>query len=107
MSIISNIQGTLTQTQLTQQLQQQMGDQGRVQQNVGELQNQMEQDERQNSVNEQENVDLAQLSDRDEEAQKRKNKNKKKTLEQQEQPKNQAFHEGSYMLGGGLINTQA
>jgi len=97
----------MTQTQQAQQVQQQQGDQGRVQQNVGELQNKVEQNERLNSVNEQEDVDLAQLSDRDEEAQGRKQKKKKKTLEQQEGKVDESFNAGSVMLGGGLINTQA
>jgi hypothetical protein len=42
MSIVNNIQGTLTQGQQTQQVQQQHGDQAKVQQEQGEVQTKQE-----------------------------------------------------------------
>jgi hypothetical protein len=106
MSIINNIQGTLTQTHQIQQMNQQAMDHSKVQQQVGELQNEIEQDEKRNSINEQEDVDLAQMNKDGKNNDPRKRHQKKKTLEELEKD---AEHQREWRggLGGGLIDTQA
>jgi hypothetical protein len=104
MSIVNNIQGSLTQNQQSQQVQQQQGDSSKVQQQQGEVQSQQEGEVKKNSVSKQEDVDFAEVGKDSKEKDQRKNKNKKKTLEESNK---QNPTQGSMMFGGGLIDTQA
>jgi hypothetical protein len=105
MSIINNIQGTLTQTQNIQQLQQQQGDVSKVQQQVGEIKTQEDSELRKNSISEQEDVDMDGLSkDKESGGQQKGRKGRKKTLDElmkeDSSPRDPS-------MGGGLIDTQA
>ena len=105
MSIINNIQGTLTQTHNIQQLQQQQGDVSRVHQQVGEIKTQEDSEVRKNSISKQEDVDLGELhKDKEGESGKKHNKSRKKTLDEL---KKEAEEFPDRPLGGGLIDTQA
>ena len=105
MSIISNIQGTLTQAHQVQHLNQQALDKTNVQQQFGEVQNEVEHEEKRHSINEQENANLAQMDKDGTNKDQRKRHPKKKILADQEQPN--ANKEWRVGLGGGLIDTQA
>jgi hypothetical protein len=104
MSVVNNIQGTLTQTQQPSQVQQQQGEQAKVQQEQGEVLQRQEVETKKNSVSKQEDAKFAKLSNDSKEKDNRKSKNKKKTLEDSN---NQPPVPGSMMFGGGLIDTQA
>lgn len=107
MSVVNNIQGTLTQTQNVQQLQQQQGDAAKVQQTIGEVQNNKEQAEKSQTVNAQEDANPTRLENKKEggQQQQKHKKGRKPTLDQQPQDENP----GNLGLlgGGGLIDTQA
>lgn len=105
MSVVNNIQGTLTQNQQPQQVQQQQGDHARVQQEAGEVRNKQEQEVKQNTISQQEDVDLAKLGKDEKEKKKEKNKGKKKTLESDEDAKMDP--KNSLMFGGGLFDMKA
>lgn len=105
MSVINNIQGSMTQSQQPQQIQQQQGDQARVQQDAGQVQTKNEEELRKNSISKQEDVEFSQVKDESQEKDQRKNKRKQKTLEEQQEEDN--LRKGSLMFGGGLIDTQA
>ncbi len=104
MSIINNIQGTLTQTQQIQHLNQQQLDKAHLQQQLGEVQNEVEHDEKRNTINEQENLDMGQLSIDGEKWDPRRRNPKKKTLEEEKAENEIQWKSG---LGGGLIDTKA
>jgi hypothetical protein len=105
MSIINNIQGTLTQTQTVLQLQQQQGDVSRIHQQVGELKTQEDSEIKKNSISEQDDVNLGELhKDKEGGSDQKHNKRRKKTLDQL---KEEAEQFPDRPLGGGLIDTQA
>ena len=105
MSIINNIQGTLTQTHQIQHLNQQALDKANMQQHLGEVQNEVEHDEKRNSINEQENANLAQMDKDGNNKDPRKRHPKKKPLSDQDKsPQTNEWRAG---LGGGLIDTLA
>ena len=105
MSIINNIQGTLTQSHQVQHLNQQALDKTNVQQHLGEVQNEVEHDEKRHSINEQENANLAQMDKDGTNKDARKRHPKKKILADQDP--SVAPTEWRAGLGGGLIDTQA
>jgi hypothetical protein len=106
MSVVNNIQGSLTQTQQAQQLNQQQTDQPRVAQQQGEAQNAQEQVVKKESITTQENVDLQSLHrEQEKEKEKKNRKQRKKTLDQMGQQEDTNNY--GTRFGGGLIDTQA
>lgn len=108
MSIINNIQGTLTQTQGIQQLQQQHGDLSRVQQHIGEVKSEQENEIKQKTINEQEDVEMGSLHKDKEKGGKQKNpKGRKRTIDEfdGDQTKKAPWTDG--MKGHGILDVQA
>lgn len=106
MSVVNNIQGTLTQTQHAQQLNQQQADQPRVAQQQGEVQSAQEQVVKKESVTSQDDVDLQLLHrEQEKEKDKKRRQQRKKTLDQE--AKGDSASDYGTRFGGGLIDTQA
>lgn len=104
MSVLHNIQGSLTQTQHAAELAQQQADQARIQQALGENKARDIEETRKNSVKEQEDVDLSRLQDGLKDGGKEKNKKRKKILPP---PGDDEDGGASNRFGGLLINTLA
>ena len=106
MSIVNNIQGSLTQSQQPQQVQQQHADNAKAQQLLGEQQAAVEKEAKKNTISQQEDVAFTQVGQDAGAKDDRKGKKKKKTLAQDEPASGEDIKIAS-MWGGGLIDTQA
>lgn len=104
MSVVNNIQGTLTQTQFVQQLNQQQVDQTRIQQAEAQAHHREAEALRHSSVAAQQESHLDQLNPENKEKKDSKNRNKKRTLPQSENTESEHF---LLPNGGSLINTLA
>lgn len=102
MSIVTNIQGSMTQIQTPQHLQQQHTENIRMQQVVGEQQITEQLEKRQATVNTKENISMEQSDHDGSNKDPRKQKNKKRIL-----PLDQDRADLGDRMGGGLINTLA
>ncbi|MBF0244321.1 MAG: hypothetical protein HQL31_03495 [Planctomycetes bacterium] len=105
MSLINNIQGTLLQTQQSQQLHQQQVDQPKAQQISAEIQQQETSELRQQTVRGGQDVDLTQMDKDHQGGSSGKNKHKKKSLPID--PDDLSQGTGIGLSGGSLINTLA
>ena len=107
MSIINNIQGTLTQTQQAQQLNQQQSDQARVQQHVGEVKNEQDWYEKRTSVSEKDDAGMNQLGKDGSSGDQRDKERKRKKQKDHSELSEEDLKMGLGLLGGGLLDCQA